>query len=261
MALEPTVEVAVLGPVEVRGAAGRFHRAAALELVVYLAFHRQAVRYPECALAIWPDRSVAPATVHSAASDARRALGRGADGGPHLPRRGGMLRLAETVTADVDRFELLAASDDPDRWLEALGLVRGAPFSGLRRADWAVLEGIESRLQVMVSGTALRGAEALLEIGRAAEAEWLVRRALVANPYDERLYRALLRATAAQGNRVGLRSALRQLCALAGDETQVGVAGGQRWPTDRDLLHPQTSALYRELLGARPASGGPPGRL
>ena len=38
-----------------------------------------------------------------------------------------------------------------------------------------------------------------------------MRRGLVVTPYDERLYRALLRALAAQGNRVRLRGAMAEL--------------------------------------------------
>ena len=49
-------------------------------LVVYLAFHRNGVRHGEWSLALWPDRPVSLATVHSTASDARRALGRARPG-------------------------------------------------------------------------------------------------------------------------------------------------------------------------------------
>src|SRR6516165_3837852 len=98
------VDVAVLGPVVVRGAARPFRRSAALELVVYLSLHRRPVAYTEWPVAIWPDRAVSLATVHSTASDARRALGRSADGTWQLPREGGHLRLAESVTTDVERF-------------------------------------------------------------------------------------------------------------------------------------------------------------
>src|ERR1700749_1863062 len=69
------VEVAVLGPVAVHGAAGPFRRSAALELVVYLAFHRAGVRHADWSLALWPERPVSPTTAHSTSSDARRALG------------------------------------------------------------------------------------------------------------------------------------------------------------------------------------------
>jgi len=163
------VEVAVLGPVAVRGAAGPFHRSAALELVVYLAFHRRGVRHGEWALAIWRDRSVAPPTVHSTCSDARRALGRARDGTAHLPR-GVVLRLHESVTTDVERFASLAESDEPDRLLLAMRLVRGRLFDGLHRADWAVFDGTQSDIESLVARTALRGADLFVRRGRGVEA-------------------------------------------------------------------------------------------
>ncbi|HEY6425629.1 MAG TPA: hypothetical protein VIX84_00210, partial [Acidimicrobiales bacterium] len=93
--MAPEIDVAVLGPVVVEGAARPFRRSAALELVVYLSLHRRRVAYHEWPVAIWPDRAVSLATVHSTASDARRALGRRSAGGAwHLPREGGHLQLS-----------------------------------------------------------------------------------------------------------------------------------------------------------------------
>ena len=77
---DDAVEVAVLGPVVVRGAPGPFRRSAARELVVYLAFHRGGVRHAEWSLAIWPERPVSLSTAHSTSCDARRALGRDSQG-------------------------------------------------------------------------------------------------------------------------------------------------------------------------------------
>jgi DNA-binding SARP family transcriptional activator len=257
------VEVAILGPVEVRGAAGPFHRSAALELVVYLAFHRGGVRHAEWALAIWPDRPVALPTVHSTSSDARRALGQASDGTPHLPR-GCDLRLGDSVTTDVERFTSLSASDHPDRLFEAMQLVRGPLFAGLHRADWAVFDGTQSSLESLVVRTALRGADACMGRGLGNQAAWMVRQALRVSPYDERLYRALLRATAAQGNRVGLRSTMAELLILAGEaggghaeSSQVGRSDSVRL----DCLHPETTALYRGLLDWSPVAEGRPARL
>ncbi len=257
------VEVAVLGPVTVRGTAEPFRRAAALELVVYLAFHRGGVRHADWALAIWPDRPVALPTVHSTSSDARRALGRTPDGTPHLPRGRG-LRLGDSVITDVDRFASLAASDHPDRLLEAMQLVRGPLFGGLHRADWAVFDGTQSRLESLVVRTALRGADTCMRRGLGSDAAWMVRQALRVSPYDERLYRALLRATAAQGNRVGLRSTMAELLTLAGEADgdhaelrQVGRRDGARL----DCLHPETTALYHGLLDWSPVAEGRPARL
>ena len=254
------VEVAVLGPALVRGGASPFHRAAALELVVYLSFHRGGVRHAEWAQAIWPDRPVTLATVHSTASDARRALGAAADGVAHLPR-GGRLRLGETVTTDVARFAALAAAtDDPRRLAQAFALVRGPLFAGLRRADWAVLDGTQSELEALVAGAALRGVEACLSRALVREAEWMVRRALLVSPYDERLYRALLRVTAAHGNRVGLRAAMAELLTLAGEGKRP--ADGRYLPRGLlEGLHPETTPLYRALLAGPPATGGQPARL
>jgi DNA-binding SARP family transcriptional activator len=257
------VDVCVLGPIEVRGAAAPFRRSAALELVVYLAFHRRPVRHGDWALALWPDRAVSTSTIYSTASDARRALGRDGAGNARLPRNGGHLMLGRDVNSDVARFEALAAGGRPADLLEAMALVRGPIFAGLRRTDWAVFDGTESLLQSVVAETALRAAGLLVGQGRAVEAERVVRRALLACPYDERLYRSLLRVAAAQGNRVGLRSTVAQLVALASDEVSgaTGPTIGRRGEPVLTCLHPETAALYHQLVGVAPAPGGHPARL
>jgi DNA-binding SARP family transcriptional activator len=252
------VEVAVLGPVGVHGAAGPFRRAAARELVVYLAFHRHGVRHGEWSLAIWPERPVSLSTAHSTSSDARRALGRDTEGRPHLPR-GVTLRLGDTVTTDVERFASLATVQDPRQLARAMQLVRGPLFAGLRRTDWAVFDGTQSEIEALVVRTALRGAEGFVRLGEGEEAEWMVRQALHVSPYDERLYRALLVATAAQGNRVRLHSAMAQLRTLAGEAASPPARTAVLDPSD--CLHPATTALYRDLLLGSPAAGGHPARL
>jgi DNA-binding SARP family transcriptional activator len=257
------VEVAVLGPVEIRGAAQPFSRSSAQELIVYLAFHRQGVGTDVWASALWPDRCVAPSSLHSTASVARRSLGRSAVGTDHLPRTGRRLALADSVGTDVERFARDASSADPNRWRSALALVRGRPFEGLRLGDWAVLDGTQAEVESMVAGTALKGAEYQLSHGRGEDAEWMVRRGLRASPYDERLYRALLRAADAKGDRIGLRSTMAELlCVAAG--------GGDAIPELRPVadrvrhspLHPKTMELFRELAhGEVPAVRGDPVRL
>lgn len=255
--MHQSVEVAVLGPVTVRGLPTAFRRSAARELVVYLAFHPEGVRHAEWSLAVWPDRPVSPATVHSTASDARRALGCAPDGARRLPC-GSLLRLDRSVATDVDRFADLARSASPEACLEAAGLLRGPLFGGLRRADWTILDGTHARVQALVVQTVLQAAEELRRVGRATDAEWMVRRGLVVSPYDERLYRELLRALAAQGNRTGLRAAMAHLLAVAREAAAIprGCDGA-----GSDPLHPRTTALYRQLLCGWPATGGAPARL
>src|SRR5579875_1855374 len=128
----PEVEVAVLGPLELRGVARPVARHAAVELIVYLAMHPRGVANEVWATALWPDRIMSPATLHSTASAARRALGRSASGRAHLPRRHGRLELAPSVGAE---------------WRSALDLVRGRPLEGLRRSDWFVLEGVVAAVE------------------------------------------------------------------------------------------------------------------
>jgi DNA-binding SARP family transcriptional activator len=247
-----TVEVAVLGPVAVHGAAEPFRRSVARELVVYLAFNRHGVRHGEWSVAIWPERPVSPSTAHSTSSDARRALGCDSEGRPHLPR-GVTLRLGDTVSTDVERFASLAAADDPRQLIRALELVRGPLFAGLHRTDWAVFDGTQSEIEALVVRTALRGAEGFVRLGAGDEAEWMVRQALLVSPYDERLYRALLVATAAQGNRVRLRSAMAQLRTLAGEAARPPAPTAVGDPSE--FLHPETTALYQDLLLGSPAAG------
>ena len=255
--MHQAVEVAVLGPVTVRGLPIAFRRSAARELVVYLAFHPEGVRHAEWSLALWPDRPVSPATVHSTASDARRALGCAADGVRRLPC-GSLLRLDRSVATDVDRFADLARSASPEASLEAAGLLRGPLFGGLRRADWTILDGTHARVQALVVHTVLQAGEELRRVGRAADAEWMVRRGLLVSPYDERLYRELLRALAAQGNQTGLRAAMAHLLVVA---RETAATPREYDGAGTELLHPRTTALYRQLLCGWPATGGAPARL
>ncbi len=257
------VEVRILGSVEVRGAARPFRRAWSLELVAYLAVHPRGATGDEWAAALWPDRLMAAPTLHSIASAARRALGRSRSGLDHLPRQHGRLRLSPTVGTDWQRFRFLAAGPDPDRWERALSLVRGRPFQGLRHPDWAVLEGVVARVEDGVVDLALRLAEHRLAVGDGRRAAWAARRALLASPYDERLYRILLRAADLEGNPAGVEAAMAELVLLvAGDEVGFPAGGGRRTANGHlpqaatDLVHPDTAALYRALSRRGAAASG-----
>ena len=216
------------------------------------------MRHDDWALAIWPERPVSKSTAHSTASDARGALGRDSEGRPHLPR-GADLQLGNSIVTDVARFAALASQDDPCQLQRAMGLIRGPLFAGLRRTDWAVFDGTQAGIESLVVGTALRGADMLVRLERGHEAEWMVRQALRVSPYDERLYRALLVATATQGNRVRLHAAMAQLRTLAGEATRPPARMVAQ--VRADCLHPATTDLYRDLLLGSPAEGGHPARL
>jgi hypothetical protein len=151
----------------------------------------------------------------------------------------------------------LSASPEPAAWIAALELVRGRPFEGLDRADWTVLEGFVADMEEGVVDLALRLADHLLptsragqapvSAGSAADAARAARRALRASPFDERLYRVLLRAADAQGNPGGVESVMRELGWLLRPEIGDGGHPAQN-PVDlSDLVHPETAALYRSL--------------
>jgi DNA-binding SARP family transcriptional activator len=230
------VEVLVLGPVEIVGAARPFARAWAVELIVYLAMHRNGASSEQWATALWPDRIMAAASLHSTASAARRSLGVSISGEDHLPRAHGRLTLAASVKSDWNRFVELSERAEPENWHRALDLIRGRPFEGLRAPDWVLLEGIAATIEATVVDLASRYAEHCLSAGDPGRAEWSARQGLQVSAYDERLYRLLLRAADAAGNPAGVESVMTELVRLVADDVE-----------PYDAVHPETLELYRTL--------------
>jgi DNA-binding SARP family transcriptional activator len=230
------VEVCVLGPVEIRGAARQFRRAWSLELVVYLAMHRRGVRMEQWATAFWPDRLMAPASLHSIVSAARRALGSSPEGSDHLPRAHGVLRLSSSVRTDWERFQALASLGRPEDDRAALELVRGRPFQDLRAADWTVVEGFVATIEAAVVDVACRYAEHALASGDPRSAEFAARKGLAACPYDERLYRLLMRAADLAGSPARVEAVMQELVKVVADDLE-----------PYDSVHPETYELYCQL--------------
>jgi DNA-binding SARP family transcriptional activator len=230
------VEVRVLGPVEILGAARPFTRAWAIELIVYLAMHPGGVSNDQWSTALWPDRVMAPASQHSTASAARRSLGMSRSGADHLPRARGRLALGPAVRSDWDTFVGLARESEPGSWRRALELVRGRPFDGIRSPDWVLLEGIQATVEAVVVDVAIRYAQHCLDVRDAPSGEWAARQGLRVSPYDERLYRVLMRTSDAAGNPAGVEAVMAELIQLVAQDVE-----------PFDAVHPETVALYRSL--------------
>lgn len=236
------IEVKILGPVEISGAERPLARAWTTELVVYLALHPGGVANEIWATALWPDRLMAPASLHSTASAARRCLGQAGDGSDFLPRSHGQLALSKGVSTDWDLFCRLSTIGTPRGWESAMELIRGRPFEGLRSGDWTVLEGFVAEIEAAVVSTASLLAEHHLATANPSGAEWAARQGLKVSRYDERLYRLLMRAADLAGNPAGVEAAMVELAHLVADDVE-----------PFDVVHPETLELYRRLMRDRPA--------
>jgi DNA-binding SARP family transcriptional activator len=236
------IEVAILGPVEIRGSTlplGRHPRLT--ELVVYLAMHPEGATTAAWETALWPERRMPPQTIANRLSEARRALGFASDGRPRL-RKSGERHLIADLKTDWEHFRKLAGRDgDLAAWHDALELVRGRPFSDLHQGEWTALEGFVGEIEHAVVGCALRLGGLALADGCPDDAIWAAQRALRATPWDERLHRLLMEAADAAGDRGAVEATLRHLALVL--------------EIDGDPLrgvHPETAALYARLSG-RPA--------
>jgi DNA-binding SARP family transcriptional activator len=127
----------------------------------------------------------------------------------------------------------------------AVELVRGRPFEGLRSSDWPVLEGIGPAIEAAVVDVSGRLAGAYLARGDARGAEWSARRGLLVSPYDERLYRMLMRSSDLAGNPAGVEAVMAELVKLVADDIE-----------PFDSVHPSTMDLYRSLTRRRTRTAG-----
>ena len=237
---DSAVKIDFLGPVQVSGAGVELERRRRLtELVVYLAFHPEGVSGQALATALWPERRVSLQTVSNRLYEARRALGTGSDGQPRISRVEGRHRLSDDVKSDWEHFaSLTGPGSSPASWHRALSMVRGRPFDGLSQGEWVGLEGAAAHIEAEIVEVAGRLGEHLLQQGDSAGAAWAARKGIAAAPWDERLYRLLMRAADASGNRGAVESALRWL------------ADALEWEGDPlEAVHPDTARLYRELAG------------
>jgi len=247
----PVVVVRVLGDVDVLrdGEAVAFDRAKSLEAVAYLALHPSGVTKDSLQQALWPEGDNAEGTWHQTISKARRAMGDAPDGTPYFPpvvTTGGSYRLSPAVGSDhaqlVALADAAAIADDEaaERLLrEGLSLVRGEPIAG-RGVAYAWRPGPAATVEADVVDAAERLAELCLGRGDGKGAEWAARQGLLASPYDERLYRLLMRAADAEGNPAGVRRVLHELTAKLELDVE-----------PLDSLHPETVELYERLTDRR----------
>lgn len=254
------VELQVLGVVQVLGAAREFSSIRAVDVIAYLAFHRDGANADQLKTWIWP--------LHSAPSDkafanvmsrARKGLGTNDDGDPYLTKADtqGIYRLLPSVRTDFDRMEaaVRAATTAEDKSGElaalrdALDLVRGVPFTGGGGSGflWAD-NGVRSHVDYTIDEAVHRCADLALELGDLETARWAVFKGLANIPACEQCYQRRFRTAAADGNQAELRSAMANLEAIVSLEADE--------PEGLSLISADTLALFDELAHGRSAAAG-----
>jgi nucleoid-associated protein YgaU/DNA-binding SARP family transcriptional activator len=221
-----------------------------LEAIAYLALREAAVDREDLEINLFPDGANAAKTVYNTVSSARMLVGEEL----FPPTQGGRYELSDRVVTDYGLFcELVAQADETDEvavaadlLTEALGLVRGEPFTGVGRG-YAWVGPHRGMIVAQVVDAAEELAEVKLAMGDWRAAEWAARRGLRAFPSDERMYRLLMRAARAAGNVPGVQRVFRELCDVIADP-DLGVE-------PEDTLHPETVALLEELTGVVPRNG------
>ncbi len=238
------VEVRVLGPVHVAGIDRRFPARKCVELVTYLAFHRQGVEADVLMEALWPEQAPNSRRLSQLVSRARLTLGDDPDGIPYVPYvTDGLYRISSHLQTDLDTFiqriraaEATSAGERLDHLHAALDLVQAAPFSGVGSGyAWAHTEGIGTHAIVAVDNTAHQLADLALDAGQLDLAEWAARRGLIATYACEACYRNLMRIAIAQQNPVALEAIYTELL------TAVDADDG---PDAATWLEPETVELY-----------------
>ncbi len=174
--LGQSLEVRVLGPVELVGGGQPLASRRALDLVAFLAFHPEGADRDQLKAQLWPlDHPPSDSTLANTVSRARKALGVDSNNKPYFPRASsnGIYRLQAGIETDVDRFTALvcAARSEPGeqgrRHLQAaLDLVRGTPFTGgggdmYRWADF----GLRTEIECLVDAAAHELASRCIDAG------------------------------------------------------------------------------------------------
>ena len=247
------IEVQVLGPVVVVGAAHPPSTRRALDLLAYLAFHPEGADRDQLRTHIWsaeeaPSESTLLNTIHRA----RKALGTGDDGGHYLPRltSDGIYRLRPEVGTDVGRFEELVAAarrEPTERRREmlraALELVRGIPFTGKAASmyRWADF-GLRTHIDCMVDSAAHELAELCMAAGDAESTRWAASTSLRLVGICEECYR--WRLMAAAKNPTEVRQIMGELVNLVRRENDLSQVD--------HLINPELWELYERLIAPQP---------
>ncbi len=241
------LRISLLGPLSVNGKSGALLPAQS-ELLVALAVNgRGGLSIRQLCRLLGPDagRARPSDAVRQLIVRTRRTLGAPPGGRQWIEHLGhGRYALHPDAIVDLREFEALASggirpssSDGLAKALAtALDLIRGQPFADCYY--WWLDHDVIATVTVSIVEVAATLASLLLAAGDPVGAARAARTGLTADPAAERLWRAVLRAEHAAGNRAGMREAWQRLTGAVADVAADG-------EPERS-----TVTLYRELLGA-----------
>lgn len=245
----PILRIGVMGAFTINGAPAALQPAQS-QLVLALALNGQeGLSNGQLCYLLGPDPD------HQKPSDSlrqlivrtRRQLGRTGDGREWIEHLGaGQYALHPDAKLDWAEFEDLSEQGLRDRdrggLRDALALIRGKPFTGCYH--WWLDLAFTETVRAQIVDTAELLAELELAAGDPSASARAARTGLAGDASAEQLWRALMRAEHAAGNLAGVREAwTRCLDTMA----EISADGEP---------HPDTAALYQQLIGGDRAQTG-----
>lgn len=212
-----SIVVQLLGGVNVidlDGSPGKFERSKTVELIAWLATHREKSTRTAARTALW-ELDVRDATFANVVSEARRALGRLVVPDGHdewlartlteqLPLHKSVVTDADLVQDRLDAARLQAPAHAIDTLRPAAEMIRDMPFAGTSYL-WPDAEGITSNLVLLATGVAAELAGHALSLGDIDLVFWATGRGLTVLPGHEALIGLRMRAHARAGDLAGVR--------------------------------------------------------
>jgi DNA-binding SARP family transcriptional activator len=238
--LAGSLRIGLLGALTINGQAGALMPAQS-QLIVALALHRDGLSNRQLRRLLGADAAhPKPAdSLRQLIARTRRALGRAPDGREWIEHRGhGVYSLHPEARVDCLEFEALtgagAGAADPAPLAEALGLVRGQPFTGCYY--WWLEPSIVQALTALIVQASETLAQLRLSGSDPAAAVRAARIGVAADPSAEQLWRVMMRAEHAAGNLAGVRGAWGRCLDIASEVAADGQPDAA------------TEAVYSELL-------------
>jgi hypothetical protein len=248
------IVVGLIGGVEVHarsGGAGTFERSKTVELIAWLATHRDRATRSGARTALW-DLDVRDATFANVVSEARRGLARlvpPPDGEEWVGRTlTEQLPIHDLVVTDAELVEdrlAHARVQPPGQAIEtlrpAVELVRDMPFAGTGYL-WPDAEGITSNLVLLAITATAEFAGHALSLGDTDAVFWATGKGLRVLPGHEELIALRMRAHARAGDLAGVRQEWESYeRVLIADAWSDGEPAPKLLALRRELLSPSTS--------------------